>query len=76
MEWIRHVHLTLLKADSGQSKASRLACSLKVVGVIALNSMRSGAHINVEIGKTKGPHILFEGNQRTVDKLTSRLFEC
>jgi hypothetical protein len=37
---------------------------------------RSGAHINVGIGKLKGPHILFEGNEKTVETLRSRLFEC
>jgi hypothetical protein len=37
---------------------------------------RSGAHINVGIGKTTGPHIRFEGGQKTVDNLISRLFRC
>jgi len=37
---------------------------------------RSGAHINVEAGKLKGPHIQFEGNQKTVNTLVRRLFRC
>jgi hypothetical protein len=37
---------------------------------------RSGAHINVGAGKTKGPHIKFEGTQKTVNKLIRRLFRC
>ena len=37
---------------------------------------RSGAHINVGVGKTKGPHIRFEGSQKTVHKMIDRLFRC
>ena len=37
---------------------------------------RSGAHINVGVGKVKGPHIQFEGGQKTVNKLIRRLFRC
>lgn len=35
---------------------------------------RSKAHINVGIRKHTGPHIHFEGNQKTVDNLIGRLF--
>ena len=37
---------------------------------------RSGAHINVGIRKADGPHIKFQGNQKTVNKLIQRLFRC
>jgi hypothetical protein len=38
--------------------------------------VRSGAHINVGVKKTTGPHIRFEGSQKTVDNLIGRLFRC
>ena len=34
------------------------------------------AHVNVGVGKLKGPHFTFEGSQKTVDRLISRLFDC
>jgi RHS repeat-associated protein len=37
---------------------------------------RSGAHINVEIGKVKGPHIQFEGNANSVKSILRQLFGC
>jgi len=37
---------------------------------------RSGAHVNVGVKKVDGPHIHFEGNQKTVNNLIDRLFRC
>ena len=33
---------------------------------------RSGAHINVQAGKEKGPHFLFDATEKTVTKLQRR----
>lgn len=37
---------------------------------------RSGAHINARLRKGHGVHIRFEGNQKTVNNLIRRLFQC
>ena len=83
LEWLRSQGIDVGKPTGtftgkfGPNKGKSIGVRFEGGGYYRIEfDARSGAHINVGTGKVKGPHIQFEGNEKTVNKMISRFFDC